>query len=71
MLKKLESMSFDKRLVERQLRDTTLSTKEYEAYLNSLEDDAENVTYIEIEASSENKNDDSELGELTFSPVSL
>lgn len=70
MLKKLESMKFDRRLVERQLRDTTLSESEYNAYLSKLEDDAENVTYIEIEDSA-NGSDDSELGELTFTPVSL
>ncbi|PIR26433.1 MAG: hypothetical protein COX62_05470 [Deltaproteobacteria bacterium CG_4_10_14_0_2_um_filter_43_8] len=70
MLKKLESMKFDRRLVERQLRDTTLTEKEYSAYLSKLEDDAENVTYVEFEHNS-NGSDDGELGELTFTPVSL
>lgn len=45
----IEQKKFDQRLVDKQLRDGTLTQKELDQFLNSLPDDGANAEWVNVE----------------------
>jgi hypothetical protein len=62
-----ETLIYDVRLTERNLRSGKLDAKEFNAYLNKLPDDEARAEFIEFEESTEkNEGDVARNGPLTF-----
>ena len=55
----LKEKKLDVRLRDKFLGEGSLEKKEVELFLNELEDDTQNMTYVENEEASSNENEDS------------